>query len=266
MAVRTPREGRSDDEAAQDQSTESDGTDYRETEAVSGGGEQSAPPEAGAPESFQDFGRALQEQIAQALQPAVAEFREQMEQTVREQMEQAPQQASSGRQRDVQPAPESSRDDWQQSPRPSVQQPAQRDEEQRGTMADEDSGRTEDEDSAQPTDEDVAERPRQDRRGEARQLARRPTSRPARRRRGPGEVFDPRGAARVALLRLARNWREAGSTYQAIHAYTQILIRYPGAGAASAATEELIELAEILERQGRFYSALNIFDKLEELL
>jgi hypothetical protein len=82
----------------------------------------------------------------------------------------------------------------------------------------------------------------------------------------PSEVFDASTATRVGLLRLARNWQQAGGTYQAIHAYTQVLIRYPGTGAASAAVEELLGLAEQCERQGRFYTALNIFNKLEQLL
>ena len=89
---------------------------------------------------------------------------------------------------------------------------------------------------------------------------------PAGRRRAEmGEVFDPRTATGVALVRLARNWHRAGSTYQAIHAYTQVLIRYPGTGAASLAVEELLELAETLEQQGRFHAALNIFNQLEQL-
>jgi hypothetical protein len=82
----------------------------------------------------------------------------------------------------------------------------------------------------------------------------------------PGQVFDPRGAIRVERLRVARYWREAGSTYRAIYALTELPARYPGAGAANAATEELLEMAETLAQQGKFYAALNIFDKLEELL
>ena len=105
-------------------------------------------------------------------------------------------------------------------------------------------------------------------RGETRLAQRgdgRQSSRPAPRRAAVGEVFDPRGATGVALVRLARNWHRAGSTYQAIHAYTQVLIRYPGTGAASLAVEELLELAETLEQQGRFHAALNIFNQLEQL-
>ena len=105
-------------------------------------------------------------------------------------------------------------------------------------------------------------------RGETRLAQRgdgRQSSRPAPRRAAVGEVFDPRGATGVALVRLARNWHRAGSTYQAIHAYTQVLIRYPGTGVANLAVEELLELAETLEQQGRFHAALNIFNQLEQL-
>ena len=288
MAIRTTHRDQPDDEAAQNQRAESDRTDDRGTETVSRSGEQAAQPAEGAPEGFQDFGRALQEQIAQALQPAVAEFREQMEQTVREQMAPNHQPPGNERQQEAQPtrepsreeprqsAPEPSRDELRQSARPSVQPPPpepSRDEPrdsarpstQQPTERSEESAQPPNEDRNQQPDEESARRPRQDRSGERRQLAR-TERRPAPRRPGPGEVFDPRGAARAGLLRVARSWREAGSTYQAIHAYTQILIRYPGGGAASAATEELIQLAETLVQQGRYYSALNVFDKLEQLL
>ena len=101
--------------------------------------------------------------------------------------------------------------------------------------------------------------------GLARQGDGRQPARTAGRRTAIGEVFDPRGATSVALLRLARNWHNAGSIYQAIHAYTQVLIRYPDTGAAHAAVEELLEVAENLEQQGRFHAALNIFNQLEQL-
>jgi len=66
-------------------------------------------------------------------------------------------------------------------------------------------------------------------------------------------------------VRLARRWSETGSIYQAIHAYTEVLIRYPQTGAAEAAAEELLMLADRLAQQGRYYAALNIFNKLEQL-
>ena len=103
-------------------------------------------------------------------------------------------------------------------------------------------------------------------RADQRQLARLPRRRAlARRRPAPGGVFDAHGAIRVGRLRLARTWRESGSIYQAIHAYTEVLVRYPDTGVASAAVEELMEMAESLAQQGRFYAALGIFNKLEEL-
>ncbi|MDQ3856688.1 MAG: hypothetical protein M3281_09895 [Chloroflexota bacterium] len=81
----------------------------------------------------------------------------------------------------------------------------------------------------------------------------------------PEVIFDPSAATRVALLRLARRWRASGSTYQALKAYTHVLTRYPGTGVASAATEELLAMAEELEEEGKFYTALNILNKLERL-
>jgi tetratricopeptide (TPR) repeat protein len=99
-----------------------------------------------------------------------------------------------------------------------------------------------------------------------RQLTRAPQRRPPTRNRVVhGEVFSPRTAIQLGLVRLARSWSEAGSIYQAIHAYTEVLIRYPETGAAEVAAEELLIMAERLAQQGRYYAALNIFNKLEEL-
>lgn len=80
----------------------------------------------------------------------------------------------------------------------------------------------------------------------------------------PTEVFDPLSATRLATLRLARSWRYGGKTYAAMHAYERILDKYGGTPAANAAAEELIAMAGELEREGKFYTALNIFNKIEE--
>lgn len=80
----------------------------------------------------------------------------------------------------------------------------------------------------------------------------------------PTEVFEPVSAARVATLRLARNWRLGGNTYAAMHAYERILAKYGGTPAANSAAEELIAMAGDLEREGKFYTALNIYNKVEE--
>jgi tetratricopeptide (TPR) repeat protein len=74
---------------------------------------------------------------------------------------------------------------------------------------------------------------------------------------------NPTYAARAALLRMARQWRDTGSTHQALEAYEQILTNYPGTQVAAAATEELVQLAQMMEDQGQFHSALEVFKKLE---
>lgn len=80
----------------------------------------------------------------------------------------------------------------------------------------------------------------------------------------PTEVFDPLSATRLATLRLARSWRYGGRPYAAMHAYERVLDKYGGTPAANAAAEELIAMAGELEREGKFYTALNIFNKIEE--
>jgi hypothetical protein len=88
----------------------------------------------------------------------------------------------------------------------------------------------------------------------------------ASRPQNPTYFYDPQGAARAGLLRLATDWKEAGSAYQAMHAYMEVLRRYPQTGAAAAATEGLVDLANRLQKQGKFYAALNIYDKLDAML
>lgn len=87
------------------------------------------------------------------------------------------------------------------------------------------------------------------------------TSRPALR-----PSFDPVRAAQTGLLNLAWSWQEAGAPIRAIHAYMQVLARYPGSAAAAAAVADLVELSEKLATQGQFHIALGIYDELEELL
>ena len=87
-----------------------------------------------------------------------------------------------------------------------------------------------------------------------------------RKRYVPGRGFNPMGAIRAGHLRLARSWAETGSIYAAIAAYMDIVERYPGSGAARAATEGLLELAQMLEGYGMYYTAQNIFRQLEQVV
>jgi hypothetical protein len=87
-----------------------------------------------------------------------------------------------------------------------------------------------------------------------------------RKRSVPGRAFNPMGAIRAGHLRLARGWADNGSVYAAIAAYMDIVHRYPGSGAARAATEGLLELAQSLEGNGMYYTAQNIFRQLEEVV
>lgn len=81
-----------------------------------------------------------------------------------------------------------------------------------------------------------------------------------------GAVFRASAAIRVERLRLARRWREAGMPYSAIYAYTQILERYPDTGVANAAIEELLDMAKELAEENKYYTALGIFNRIEELV
>jgi hypothetical protein len=79
------------------------------------------------------------------------------------------------------------------------------------------------------------------------------------------QSFDPVAYAQAGLLHLAWSWQASGAPLRAIHTYMQLLNRYPGTPAASAAVADLVELADILAEQGNFHTALSIYDQLAEM-
>jgi hypothetical protein len=82
----------------------------------------------------------------------------------------------------------------------------------------------------------------------------------------PRGSSDPSSYAQFGLLNLAWRWQEAGAPIRAIHAYMELLTRYPDTPAASAAVADLVALSEKLAEEGRFHIALAIYDQLEVLL
>lgn len=82
----------------------------------------------------------------------------------------------------------------------------------------------------------------------------------------PIQGFDPSRAAQAGLLNLAWRWQETGSPIRAIHAYMELLCRYPDTAGADAAIADLVALSDKLTEQGQFHTALAIYDQLEELL
>lgn len=138
-------------------------------------------------------------------------------------------------------------------------------------------------DAQQATDEIVLEAARAGRRrefavavqrartpGASAQAARRRTPQPTAaatpRAAQPQHAFDPVAYAQTGLLNLAWRWQESGSPIRAIHAYMELIIRYPGSPAAGAAVADLVELSTKLAEEGQFHTALAIYDQLEELL
>lgn len=82
----------------------------------------------------------------------------------------------------------------------------------------------------------------------------------------PGMIFDAHSAIRVGMLRLARNWAAEGHVYSAINTYREILTRYPDTGVSQAAVEDMLDLALFLEKRGMYFTALNLFHTMEELV
>ena len=71
--------------------------------------------------------------------------------------------------------------------------------------------------------------------------------------------------AQAGLLNLAWRWQESGAPIRAIHAYMELLARYPDTAAAEAAVADLVDLSEKLTAEGQFHTALAIYDQLEYL-
>lgn len=95
--------------------------------------------------------------------------------------------------------------------------------------------------------------------------ARQSQSSPARRGSGGRRAQSPAQVARLGRLRMAREWRDQGSVYEAIHAYEEILVAYPGTGVAATAVDDLVEMAKKLEADGQFHAALDLYHRIEQL-
>lgn len=205
-------------------------------------------------------GDALQKGIAQAFEPALAALRES-----RKPADDAhPEQPVSDQPDSPEPAPKAKR---ATSRRQSQKTDPPTDTEGNSTMTAETDKKDERQNEQATEQEDsTAEAPNRQSGSSSstNPPAKRDTAAPARRESSSGAQTNPKNAARLGLLHMAREWREKGSIYQALHAYEEILGRYPGTGVAAAATEELLEMARKLEAEGQFRAALEIFHKLEE--
>ena len=81
----------------------------------------------------------------------------------------------------------------------------------------------------------------------------------------PRRPTDSMTCAQAGLLRLAWSCQESGAPIRAIHAYVELLTRYPDTPAADAAVADLVALSEQLAEDGQFHAALAIYDHLEHL-
>ena len=206
-------------------------------------------------------GDALQKGIAQAFEPALAALRESREPAA----DAHPEQPESEQPGSSEPAPKAKR---ATSRRQSQRTDPPTDTEGNSTMTAETDQKDETQNEQATAQEDSAaekpNRPSRQSSSSENSPGKRDKKTPARGKSSSGAQANPRNAARLGLLHMAREWREKGSIYQALHAYEEILGRYPGTGVAAAATEELLEMARKLEAEGQFRSALEIFHKLEE--
>ena len=81
----------------------------------------------------------------------------------------------------------------------------------------------------------------------------------------PHDPSDALACAQTGLLSLAWRWEQAGAPIRAIHAYVEVIERYPDTPVADAAVCDLVELSRKLTAEGQFHTALAIYDHLEHL-
>lgn len=82
---------------------------------------------------------------------------------------------------------------------------------------------------------------------------------------GASDIVPPNPAARAAILRLAQDAQARGQIYHAIHAYNHLLGQYPATEESRKAVGELIGLAQFLEQQGMYHTAMSLYQQLEGL-
>jgi hypothetical protein len=208
--------------------------------------------------------RQYQQQIAEVVARQVAQAspsrREQSRQAASEETEQSPR---------TMPGAEQQRLDGQ-SARDAEQEPAQSSREQRLRTPDTaDRNKRDTELTGAPMHQngrggtDMATKTDQTNQAGNQEETRQPDSRDAR------QSIAERPKAESAMeprQRRAEVEAVPAGTYSAISAYERVLVLYPDTDAAAAAADGLLDLADTLAKQGKFYTALNIYDKLAQLL
>ncbi|HEV8190255.1 MAG TPA: tetratricopeptide repeat protein [Ktedonobacterales bacterium] len=74
----------------------------------------------------------------------------------------------------------------------------------------------------------------------------------------------PFDAGREGQLRIARAMKNAGRIHQALHAFSRLMEHYPQDAESRAAMEELASLAADCEQRGQVYTALHLYQQLEQ--
>jgi len=67
---------------------------------------------------------------------------------------------------------------------------------------------------------------------------------------------------RASMLRMGQNWQKLGKINQAIDTYLRIIQDNPDTTESEEAKAALIEIAAGFEQEGRYYLAIDIYDRL----
>ena len=67
------------------------------------------------------------------------------------------------------------------------------------------------------------------------------------------------------LLRRAQSWQEEGKSFQAIAGYFRLMEYHSGTEPAQRAREQLLDLAQRLEAEGKVHQATHLYERVAEL-
>jgi len=67
------------------------------------------------------------------------------------------------------------------------------------------------------------------------------------------------------LLRRAQSWQEEGKFFQAIATYFRLMEYHAGTEPAQRAREQLLDLAQRLEAEGKVHQATHLYERVAEL-
>ncbi len=80
------------------------------------------------------------------------------------------------------------------------------------------------------------------------------------------ESLDLAAVQRASMLRMGERWNSLGKLKQASDTFLRIVQEYPGTTEAASAKAALVTMANNFEAEGRYHLAIDIYDRLTEVI